>query len=439
MKLNETHDSELKSFVQSANTWTTDFPIQNLPFAVFKKQGTAEAFRVGVGIGEEILDVSGIHTLLEGDARRAAAACAEPTINTLMSLGHAHWSALRLALSRMLRSGSRYELEVTRHLVKQRDVEYRMPTKVPNFTDCCASMDHIAKVFKVIRADNPALPESYKWIPLAFHSRASTLRASSREGYEFLRPKGQSERLKDGKAVYEPSQKLDYEAEIAIYLAHGTKEGQVLSVDEAEQAVFGLSVINDWTARDIMTWEMQPLGPFLSKSFTTTVSPWVVMMEALEPFRRAFVRADGFPDPLPNLDSKQNRERGAVDISVQVLLQTARGAADKLAPTEIGLSNVKDMYWTFGQLVAHHTSNGCSMEPGDMIGTGTISGPSLRASGCVVELTHGGANPITLPTGEKRGFVEDGDTVIVRAFCDAPGYRRIGFGDAAATVVKNPQ
>ena len=435
MRLNETHDPALHSFVNSANHSAAEFPIQNLPFAVFRRRSTADAFRVGVGIGDQVLDVSAVAGLLDGLARKAANACQQPSMNALMDLGAEAWTALRLGLSRLLRDSSPHIPAVSEHLLPMADLEFGLPLKITSFTDFGASIHHVAKVTRIAIPDNPHIEPHMLWIPVGFHSRGSTVRSS---GHSFPRPKGQTGVVQNGVPVFGPSQKLDYEAELGIYISRDTDMGQPLSVDEAEDAIFGFSVLNDWTARDIMFRERLPLGPLTSKNFATTISPWVVTAEALEPFRRAMSRSEPYPDPLPNLDSERNRRRGALDVKVEVLLQTASGEAQGLEPTSLSLSNVLDMYWTPAQLIAHQTSTGSSLEQGDLIGTGTISGPGQTESGCMFELTLGGKEEVAMPTGERRGFVEDGDTAIIRAFCEAEGFRSIGFGEASSKVLANP-
>lgn len=435
MRLNETHDPALSSFVESANHPATHFPIQNLPFAVFRRAGTNEPFRVGTGIGDQVLDIPAVQELLQGDAREAARACSAPSMNALMDLGQAHWSALRLGLSRLLRNDSAQQAAVNACLTPIGEAGFGLPAKIPHFSDYAASLHHVLKVTQIARPENPTLDPNMQWNPVGFHSRASTVRPGR---HTFLRPKGQLGHMKDGIPVFGPSQKLDYEAELGIYVGKNTDMGKALTLDEAEEVIFGMTVLNDWTARDIMFWERLPLGPYLSKNFATTVSPWVVTMEALEPFRRAWSRTAPYPDPLPNLDSAQNRKRGALDVHVEVLLQTEQGEAGGLDPFPLSRSSTRDMYWSISQLVSHHTSTGCSLEQGDLIGTGTISGPGSEESGCMYELTRGGHADVQMPTGERRGFVEDGDTVIVRAYCKSDGFRKIGFGDAASTVLANP-
>ncbi|CAG2158925.1 hypothetical protein LMG26411_06305 [Cupriavidus numazuensis] len=434
LRLNETHDPELKSFVESANDPATDFPIQNLPLAVFRRAGSMQTFRVGTAIGNQVLDIGAVTSLLDGSARQAAQACRASSMTALMDLGQGHWSALRLGLSRLLRHNSKAIGAVRECLLPIRDAEFGLPFKIANFTDYGASVHHVHKVTKIALPENPHLEPNMIWNPVGFHSRASSIRTN---GQRFLRPRGQTGVFKDGAPVFGPSQKLDYEAELGIFIARNTELGRPLSVDEADDVIFGFCVLNDWTSRDIMFWERLPLGPFLSKNFATTISPWVVTRDALEPFRRSWERSAPYPDPLPNLDSAQDRTRGALDVKVEILLQTEKGEASGFGPVSLGLSNTRDLYWSVAQLVAHFTSTGCSLEQGDMIGTGTISGPGADECGCMFELTLGGQAAVDMPTGERRGFVEDGDTVTVRAYCEADGFRRIGFGEAGSTVLPN--
>jgi fumarylacetoacetase len=432
--LNETHDKDLRSFVESANNPATDFPIQNLPLAVYRRKGSVEAFRIGAAIGDQVLDIRAVLDLLEEPAQQAAAVCSEATMNGLMALGPKHWSALRRGLSRLLREGAAHAADVRGHLLPMKDAEYALPATIPNYTDYVASKNHISKVIKVKRPETPEIPPSYMWTPLAYHGRASTIRTS---GHTFKRPKGQTGKPEGPRSVYSATQWLDYEAELGMYIAWDTENGHVLNVDQAEEIVFGLSVFNDWTARDIQTWEQFPLGPFQSKSFVTTISPWVVSQEALEPFRRPFERDASLPQPALELDSPNLRARGQIDVKIEVLLQTEKMARAGAEPDVLGRSNLTDCFWAPAQLVAHQTANGCNLQAGDLIGTGTISGPALEESGCMMELTLGGKAPVTLSSGEKRAFVDDGDTLTVRAFCQADGFRRIGFGEAAGTVLPN--
>ncbi len=431
-RLNETHDPALKSFVASANKPDADFPIQNLPLAVFKLKGSNDAFRIGAGIGDQILDIAAVSACFAAEQAPAVQACSDTSMKALMELGQAHWSHLRSGLSKLLRQESSFQREVTAHLHLITDVEFQLPLKVGNFSDYLASMHHISKVLRIKRPENPELPQSFVWSPIAYHSRASTLQVS---GYNFARPLGQAGRFENDRPLVDPTRMLDYEVELGIYIGTPNTQGEPLDVDAADAAIFGYSALNDWTARDMQGWESQPLGPFQSKSFTTTLSPWIVTAEALEPYRLPMSRPDGQPASPACLDSSLNQERGMMDVRLEVLLLSEQLRAAGQPPAVLGSSLLTDAYWTPAQMVAHHTLNGCALETGDLIGTGTISGPSDDASGCMFELTHGGRQPFQLPNGEKRSFVEDGDTVIVRAHCQKAGLPRIGFGAATATVI----
>lgn len=431
-RLNETHDPALRSFVASANRPDADFPIQNLPLAVFRPGREGGDFRVGAGIGDCVLDIAAAGACLDPEAQAAVQACREASMKALMALGPPHWARLRRGLSRLLREGSPFQRQAGAHLYPIADAEFLLPLKIGNFSDYLASMHHISKVIRVKRPDHPELPQSFAWSPIAYHSRASTVRTS---GYGFTRPRGQAGRFENDRPLTDPTRMLDYEVELGIYVGTSNAQGEPLGVDAADAAIFGYSALNDWTARDMQGWESQPLGPFQSKSFTTTVSPWVVTAEALEPYRVGVSRQDGQPMPPACLDSDRNRERGMPDVRMEVLLLTGQLHAAGARPVLLGASRLTDAYWTPGQMVAHHTLNGCVLETGDLIGTGTISGPGDEACGCMFELTRGGREPFALPNGEERAFVQDGDTVIVRAYCQKPGFARLGFGEAAATVL----
>ncbi|HEY0296757.1 MAG TPA: fumarylacetoacetase [Bordetella sp.] len=431
--LNETHDPAAKSWVASANQAATDFPIQNLPYAVFRRAGSKEAFRPGVAIGDRIIDLAALAALkpFDGAAAQALAACAGDTLNPLMALGHAHWSALRLALSRALRAGSPLQGKIEPLLVAQAAVEYAMPAHVGDYTDFYISIHHATAVGKQFRPDNPLLP-NYKWVPIGYHGRASSLGVNQ----TFPRPVGQQRPAAEGQAPeFGPCKRLDYELELGIYMGTGNAQGDRIAIDQAESHVFGMSLFNDWSARDLQAWEYQPLGPFLAKNFASTLSPWIVTLEALAPFRATFARPAADPQPLPYLSSAANSAKGAFNVQMQVLLTTEQSRARKAEPAKLSSSNFKDAYWTVAQLVAHHTVNGCNLQPGDLMGSGTLSGPAPAEAGSLLELTDGGKKPLDLPWGEQRTFLQDGDQIIFRAECVKPGYPRIGFGECEGTVV----
>jgi fumarylacetoacetase len=413
--IDETHDASLTSWVESANDPATDFPIQNLPFGRFRRAGET-AFRIGVAIGDHIVDLQGAG-LVQGD-----------DMNALMAKPPQDRHALRTTLSQKLRRGGDESLR--QRLIAQRDVEMGVPCRIGDYTDFYTSIHHATSVGRQFRPDNPLLP-NYKWVPIGYHGRASSIVAS---GTPIRRPRGQSKGADDDVPQFGPSKRLDYELEVGIVIANGNALGDPVPIADAESHVFGLTLFNDWTARDIQAWEYQPLGPFLSKNFASTISPWVVTTEALAPFRAPFVRAESDPAPLPYLDDPRNRT-GGFDITLEVWLSTAAMRSASLPPQRLMQSNFKDSYWTVAQLVAHHTVNGCNLQPGDLLGSGTQSGPAPGQGGSMLELSAGGKEPLVLANGERRSFLEDGDAVILRGHCERDGYHRIGFGDCIGTIV----
>jgi fumarylacetoacetase len=431
--IDATHDPTLTSWVVAANRDGSDFPLQNLPFAAFRRGGSGEAFRGGVAIGEDILDLGALAAAhpFEGAASEALAAAAQPTLNALMGAGAPAAAALRGALSQALRTGSPHAARLRALLVPQAAAEYALAAEVGDYTDFYASIHHATAVGRLFRPDNPLLP-NYKWVPIAYHGRASSLRVS---GYDFARPRGQL--LPAGATVPElaATRRLDYELEVGIFIGRGNALGASVPLAAAESHVFGLCLLNDWSARDVQSWEYQPLGPFLAKNFATSVSPWVVTLEALAPFRAAWQRPAGEPPPLAYLDGAQQRAAGAFDVELEVWLETARMRAAGGAPQRLSHANFRDSWWTVAQMVAHHTVNGCNLEPGDLLGSGTQSGPEPEQAGSLLELSAGGKRPVTLASGEQRTFLEDGDRVTFRAWCERPGFRRIGFGELTGTVL----
>ncbi|HEX2778096.1 MAG TPA: fumarylacetoacetase [Gemmatimonadaceae bacterium] len=432
--VDETHDPTLRSWVASANDRHTDFPIQNLPLGVFRHEGSGERARVGIAIGAMILDVSAAAKRghLGGPVAAAAAACAAPCLNELMALGRPAWRALRSAVSALLREGSRAERDADDILVAADDADLLLPARVGDYTDFYASIHHATTVGSLFRPDNPLLP-NYKWVPIGYHGRASSLVPS---GSEVRRPAGQRKPPEAGEPVVEPSRALDYECEVGAFVGTGTVLGEPLGMHAAAEQLFGLCLVNDWSARDIQSWEYQPLGPFLSKSFATTLSPWVVTMEALAPFRGPAVRRDpGDPQPLPYLRHDDDAARGGIDLAVEVWLRTRRMRERGEGPVRLSRSRFADMYWTVAQMVAHHASNGCNLRAGDLLASGTISGPTRDERGCMLELTRRGAEPVTLPDGETRSFLEDGDEVTLRGECVRDGFVRIGFGECRGRIL----
>jgi fumarylacetoacetase len=430
--VDETHDPALRSWLASANVPGDDFPIQNLPLAAFRRAGSGAAFRGGVAIGEEVLDLGALHALrpFGGAAADALAAAAQPTLNALMGQGPAGSAALRRALSAALRAGSPLESRLRAVLVPQSAAEYALAAEVGDYTDFYASIHHATSVGRLFRPDNPLLP-NYKWVPIAYHGRASSLRVS---GYEFERPLGQL--LSPGAEVptLGPTRRLDYELEVGVFIGRGNPLGVGIPLAEAESHVFGLCLLNDWSARDIQAWEYQPLGPFLAKNFATSVSPWVVTLEALAPFRTPWTRPADEPPPLAYLDGAELRRAGGFDLELEVWLDTAQMRARGLAAQRLSHSNFRDSWWTVSQMVSHHTVNGCNLRPGDLLGSGTQSGPAPDQAGSLLELSGGGKRSIALASGEGRSFLEDGDRVTFRARCERPGFARIGFGEVVGTV-----
>ena len=430
--MNHTHDPGLTSWVESAQGHP-DFPIQNLPFGVFRR-GSRDTPRVGVAIGNQILDLSASAAETGVPDGAAARACAEPSLNQLMALGRQQWAELRKRLSDLLASSSsRYHPHLgERVLLPMAAAELLVPAEVADYTDFYASVHHATNVGSMFRPDNPLLP-NYKWVPIGYHGRASSIVPS---GTAVRRPQGQIKSPDRDAPHYAATRALDYEAEIGCFVGPGNPLGEPVPLGRAEDHLFGLCLVNDWSARDIQTWEYQPLGPFLAKSFATTVSPWVVTLEALQPFRTtAFQRPPSDPRPLPYLASAQNDAMGGIDVLVEVSLSSEAMRRAGTAPVRVSRSRMADLYWTVAQMFAHHTSNGCNLRPGDLFATGTISGPAKDARGCLLELTWRGAEPLTLPGGETRKFLEDGDEVIMRGYCERPGAVRIGFGECRGEIV----
>ena len=426
--IDETHDPKLRSWIESANAPGADFPVQNLPFGVFQAVGGPA--RVGVAVGDLILDVAGAADLLDGPAREAAEACRSDRLNGLMALGRDASRELRRGLSRLLSDPSQRS-EATPHLVPQAGVRLVLPVEIGDYTDFYASIFHATNVGRLFRPDNPLLP-NYKWMPIAYHGRASSIVAS---GAPVRRPSGQVLPPGESQPVMRPSRSLDYELELGVYIGAASEPGQPIPITEAPGHIFGVCLLNDWSARDIQAWEYQPLGPFLSKNFATTVSPWVVTAEALEPFRRApGVRPEGDPEPLPYLNSPTDQAEGGYGIGMEAWLSSAKMRAQGIDPMQISAADASDLYWTVGQMIAHHTSGGCALRTGDLLGSGTISGPDRKTAGCMLEITARGAELVSLPGGETRRFLEDGDEVVLKARCEREGFVGIGLGECRGVV-----
>ena len=427
--LNETHDSSLRSWAGDSE----EFPIQNLPIAEFRPTGTGEAFRGGIAIGDSVLDLAAVAQLniFEDAAQSALEACCKPELNEYMAMGTDSWSSLRLALSRALREGSPHQEALSACLHSLDAVEYGLPCRIGDYTDFYTSVYHATAVGKQFRPDNPLLP-NYKWIPIGYHGRSSSIDVSPQS---FNRPGGQLKGPDDSAPHVAPCKRLDYELELGIYIGAGNKLGTAIEIQDAEDHIFGMCLFNDWSARDIQGWEYQPLGPFLAKNFASTVSPWIISLEALAPFRLGWERVTQDPQPLPYLQSAQNSESGAIDIQLEAYIQSSKMVDEKIPPMKLSQSSFQHSYWTISQLVTHHSVNGCNLTPGDLLGSGTQSGPLPEEAGSMLELSSGGKNPLTLPTGEKRSFLEDGDTIIFNGCCNAEGAIRIGFGEVRGTVL----
>jgi fumarylacetoacetase len=418
--LDASHDSALRSWVESANDPQTDFPIQNLPFGVFRRRESDETPRVGVAIGDQIFD------LAAADVLRA------DSLNELMAMGRDAARELRNEVSARLRAAAE---PMPALLVPMADAELFLPARIGDYTDFYASIAHATNVGSMFRPDNPLLP-NYKWVPIGYHGRSSSIVVS---GTEIMRPRGQTRDGSEGAPSFGPSRRLDYELEVGAFIGPGNAMGTPIAIDDAERHVFGLCLVNDWSARDIQTWEYQPLGPFLAKNFATSISPWVVTLDALAPFRApAYARPDGDPAPLPYLASRTDAESGGIDITLEVLLTTAGMRAAGSAPFVVSRGSFTAMYWTIAQLVTHHASNGCNLRPGDLLASGTVSGTTKESRGCLLERTWRGTEPLSLPTGETRTFLQDGDEVTIRGYCERPGHRRIGFGECRGRITSAP-
>ncbi len=438
MALNHTHDPSRTSWLASANIANADFPIQNLPFAVFRRAGSGVPFRGGVAIGDQVIDLAAMSStgVLQGVAAQAANACALPALNDFMALGPAAWQALRHGLFALLEQGAAGGAAdaVRRCLMPQAEVEYSVPTHIGDYTDFYTSYHHALNIGKLFGIDEVAL--NFHHIPIAYHGRASSVVIS---GTAVRRPLGQSKSPRASAPSFGPCAWLDYELELGLFIGTGNALGSPVPLRQAESHLFGICLLNDWSARDIQGWEMAPLGPFQAKNFATSVSPWIVTMEALAPHRRPWQRCPEFPQPLPYLDSPATRERGAIDIQLEVGIETPKRRAAGLGAACLTRTSFVHQHWTVGQMLAHHTVNGCNLQSGDLLGTGTISGPTAAEAGAMMELSRAGRTPVRFDDGqggfEERGFLADGDAVVFRGWCEAPGAARIGFGECRGVVL----
>ena len=428
-----TNDPARRSWVPSANLPDGDFPVQNLPFAVFRPRTSGRERRGGVAIGDQILDLAALAAVgaLRGSAAVACRAAARPTLNDLMDLGPGHWSALRNALADALLAGSPLQSRLQGCLTPQRDADYALPAVVGDFTDFYASIHHATAVGRLLRPDNPLLP-NYKWVPVGYHGRSSSIGIS---GTAIRRPRGQLASGEAAPPTLGPTRRLDYEVELGVFIGAGNALGAPIPIEDAESHVFGLCLLNDWSARDLQAWEYQPLGPFLAKNFATSLSPWIVSLQALAPYRRPFARDPQDPSPLPYLTSSHNQSAGAFDIRLEACVESQSMRAHGATPHRLSSTSFRHSYWTVAQLVAHHTVNGCNLRAGDLLGTGTQSGPTAAEAGSLLELTAGGTRPVAIGGGEQRTFLEDGDRVSIAGWCASAGQPRIGFGEVAAQIL----
>lgn len=433
--IDATHDVNLQSWVESANQANSDFPIQNLPFGVFRRRDRADSPHIGVAIGDQILDLMACRTagLLEALPGPLQDACSASSLNSLMSMGKGASLPLRHHLSQLLLAGQTPPT-ADPILVPMSEADMLLPAVIGDYTDFYASIFHATNVGKLFRPDNPLLP-NYKHIPIAYHGRASSIVAS---GTPIQRPQGQWKRPEEAGPTFGPCQMLDYELEVGCFVGMGNSLGEAIALAHAEEHLFGLCLVNDWSARDIQAWEYQPLGPFLAKSFATTVSPWVVTLEALAPFRSpAFARASDDPPTLPYLTSSANQELGGINLTLEVWLSSAQMRQEHVPPVCISRGSFQYMYWTIAQMLTHHTSNGCNLRPGDLLASGTVSGAEVGTQGCLLELTQRGTQPITLPTGEVRSFLVEEDEVILYGYCEKEGYAKISLGKCYGQIRGN--
>ncbi len=433
--LDHTHDPSLRSWIESANDPRSDFPIQNLPFGVFRRRGSSDPARIGVAIGQDILELSGCvqADVLEGISPEIACALCAKSLNQFMSLGRESWSAGRRAISRLLQADTptlRDNPKLrSRLVVPAAEAELLLAVQIGDYTDFYASIHHARNVGSMFRPDNPLLP-NYKNLPVGYHGRASSIVAS---GTPIRRPMGQTKSDDAALATFGPCRLLDYELEMGFFIGSGNTLGQRISMQHARDHIFGMAIVNDWSARDIQKWEYQPLGPFNAKNFATTISPWIVTLDALAPFRVSS-QPRGDEDP-PVLEYLQPTEDMGYDITVEASIASQQMREDGRDPMLVSRGNFSDMYWTVAQMLVHHSSTGCNMKPGDLLASGTVSGTNEESRGCLLERTWRGQNPITLPDGTQRKFLQDGDEVVMKSYCERENTARIGFGDCRGVIL----
>ncbi|WP_326543728.1 fumarylacetoacetase [Pseudorhodoferax sp.] len=432
--IDHTHDPAARSWVASANAAGTDFPVQNLPFGIFRRRGSGEAFRAGVAIGSEVLDLGALAATgaVTGEAAQALQACTQARLNAFLAMGPAAWRALRHALFALLHEheGAAAAPRLRGCLLPQHAAEHALPVQIGDYTDFYTSIHHARTISRLL---DPAgeLPPNFQWVPTAYHGRVSSIGVS---GQTFRRPWGQS--LPAGAATprFAPCARLDYELELAIYIGVGNAQGEPIALQRAEDHVFGIGLLNDWSARDLQFWEMKPLGPFHAKNFATTLSPWIVTLDALAPFRTPWTRPADDPQPLAYLDGPANRQAGGLGIQLEVALETARMRAAGRAPHRLSTTSFSHHYWSVAQMVTHHAAGGCNLQPGDLLGSGTVSGPVQAEAGALIELAMAGSEPVQLPDGEQRSFLHDGDAIVLRGWCTHERYVRIGLGSCRGLV-----
>jgi fumarylacetoacetase len=438
-EINETHDPNLKSWVESANDPNSDFPIQNLPFCDFWKNTLPVRGAAGVVIGDQVFDL-GMATELKLFDKESQGFLlglytnGDDALHRMMEERAGDHSTFRHRVSEVLsdRTNSHIKEKVSKCLYPLSSVQILLPTLIHDYTDFYCSIYHATNVGSMFRPDNPLMP-NYKWLPIGYHGRASSIVVS---GTHIKRPKGQNRSDVEKPPVFGHAKNLDYEMELGFFVGRGNELGRPIPISEAEEHIFGVCLVNDWSARDIQAWEYQPLGPFLAKNFATTISPYVVTMEALAPFRtKAFERGPDDPQPLEYLSDEQNQKFGGLDINLEVYIQTEKMRNENIEPHLLSRSNTKDLYWTIGQMLTHHASNGCNLQTGDLMATGTVSGKEKTERGCMLELTWRGTEPLELPSGEQRRFLEDGDEVIMKGFCEREGFRRIGLGECRGRIL----
>lgn len=432
-EINETHDPNLKSWVESANDPNTDFPIQNLPFCTFHDRSDPMP-KPGVAIGDQILNLEAcLSKRLFGPRVREDLGGSFGGFDDLLRYNYSDTiTQIRREIIQLLRLESDQKDELIGCLISPRSLTFSPPFLIGDYTDFYCSIYHATNVGSMFRPDNPLMP-NYKYIPIGYHGRASSIVIS---GTDIKRPKGQNRSDAEKPPVFIPCKNLDYEMELGFFVGKGNELGQPIDIKDAEDHIFGVCLVNDWSARDIQAWEYQPLGPFLAKNFATTISPYVVTMEALAPFRTpAFERGPDDPQPLDYLSDEQNKKFGGLDINLEVYIQTERMRQENIEPHLISRSNTKDLYWTIGQMLTHHASNGCNLQTGDLMASGTVSGKEKSERGCLLEMTWRGTEPLELPSGEQRRFLEDGDEVIMKGFCEREGFRRIGLGECRGRIL----